>query len=124
MPKTPARFNIPELLLKLAFTRQIKEKNCSHLHLIQVSQPSTDVCQDCVDLGDSWPNLRMCLICGYVGCCDTSKNKHMHRHVEETDHPLIRSIEPGEGWIWCYPDEAFLSARSSQLDEPMLVANR
>ena len=63
----------------------------------------------------------MCLICGYVGCCDTSKNQHMHKHVEETDHPLIRSIEPGEGWIWCYPDEAFLSANSSQLDQPMPV---
>jgi uncharacterized UBP type Zn finger protein len=123
MPKTPARFNIPELLLKLAFTRQLKEKDCSHLHLIQVRQPSTNVCQDCVDLGDSWPNLRMCLICGYVGCCDTSKNKHMHAHLQETDHPLIRSIESGEGWMWCYPDEAFLSARSSQLDESMPITS-
>jgi hypothetical protein len=53
MPKTPSRFNIPELILKLAFTRQLKEKTCSHLNLIQICEPSTGVCQDCVDLGDT-----------------------------------------------------------------------
>jgi uncharacterized UBP type Zn finger protein len=121
MPKTPARFKIPEFVLRLAFTHSLREKTCSHLHLIQVREPSTRVCQDCIDLGDSWPNLRMCLICGYVGCCDTSKNKHMHQHIEETGHPLIRSIEAGEGWIWCYPDEAFISAKSRQLDEAVPV---
>ena len=121
MSKTPSRFNIPKLILKPTFTRKLKEKPYSHLHLIQIRELSTDVCQDCVDSGDSWPNLRMCLICGYVGCCDTSKNKHMQQHVQETSHPLIRSIEAGEGWIWCYPDEAFLSASSSQLAEPMPV---
>ena len=120
MPKPPA-FSIPKFFLKLAFPRQIREKPYSYLHLIQVREPSTNVCQDCVDLGDSWPNLRMCLICGYVGCCDTSKNKQMHQHVQETEHPLIRSIEPGECWIWCYPDEAFLSGDSSQLDQPLPV---
>ena len=108
MPKTPARFNLPELFYKLAFTRRFSEIPCSHLDQIQVREPNTRVCQECVDLGDTWPNLRMCLICGYVGCCDTSNNKHMGKHIKETGHPLIRSIEPGEGWIWCYPDEAFL----------------
>jgi uncharacterized UBP type Zn finger protein len=119
MPKTPAEPRIPEFILRLVFTRRLSEKTCSHLDQIQFREAETDVCQDCVALGDSWPNLRMCLICGYVGCCDTSKNKHMHQHIEETGHPLIRSIEPGEGWIWCYPDEAFISSKSKQLDEPM-----
>ena len=120
MPKTPASFRIPEVVLKLMFTRSLKEKRCSHLDLIKFRQPTADMCQACLDLGDDWPSLRMCLICGYVGCCDTSKNKHMHRHIKETGHPLIRSIEPGEGWIWCYPDSAFISARSPQLGEPIL----
>ncbi len=119
MPKTPAHFNIPEFVLRLAFTHRLREKTCSHLDLIRVREPSTRVCQDCVDWGDSWPNLRLCLICGYVGCCDTSKNKHMHQHIDETGHPLIRTIEAGEGWIWCYPDEALISAKSKQLDEAM-----
>ena len=124
MPKTPARFNLPELIYKLMLTRKLSEIPCSHLDQIQVREPSVNVCQECVDLGDKWPSLRMCLICGYVGCCDTSKNKHMDIHIKETGHPLIRSIEPGEGWIWCYPDNAFLSAKSEQLDEPMPVVGK
>jgi uncharacterized UBP type Zn finger protein len=120
MPKTPSRLRFPEVVLKLIYTRQLAEKPCAHLDLIRFHQPTSDVCRDCTALGDSWPNLRMCLICGYVGCCDTSKNKHMKKHVEESGHPLIRSIEPAEGWVWCYEDEAFLSARSPSLAEPML----
>jgi uncharacterized UBP type Zn finger protein len=117
--KTPPSFRMPEWLIKLIFTRQLKEKTCSHLDLIKVREPTTNVCEECTTLGDTWPSLRMCLVCGYVGCCDTSKNKHMKKHVEETGHPLIRSIAHGEGWIWCYEDEAFLSAESPQLDRPM-----
>ena len=56
--------------------------------------------------------LAQCLVCGYVGCCDTSKKEHMHQHVQETDHQLIRSIEPGEGWIWCYEDNAVFQKRT------------
>ncbi len=56
-------------------------------------------------LGDTWVHLRLCLICGHVGCCDSSKNKHATKHFHKTKHPLIRSIEPGESWIWCYVDE-------------------
>lgn len=115
---------MPEILMRLAFTGQAGGKPCTHLDDIQMTDPATDVCAECVALGDEWPALRMCLICGYVGCCDTSKNKHMDIHVKETSHPLIRSIEPGEGWIWCYPDNAFLSANSAQLDEPMPLVGK
>ena len=120
MPKTPGFVRIPEPILRLLFTRQWKEKFCSHLDQIKYKQTNINVCQDCVATGDDWPSLRMCLICGYVGCCDTSKNKHMQGHVEESGHPLIRSIAAGEGWIWCYPDSAFISATSTQLNEPMV----
>ena len=47
----------------------------------------------------------MCLICGNVGCCDSSKNKHATKHYRHVAHPLMRSIQPGERWIWCYVDE-------------------
>jgi uncharacterized UBP type Zn finger protein len=63
-------------------------------------------CWDCVKLGDGWVHLRMCLTCGHVGCCDSSKNKHASRHFRAAGHPLIRSIQPGERWIWCYVDQA------------------
>ena len=78
---------------------------CTHLGQIKIRDTEKRVCEDCVKTGDSWVHLRMCLECGHVGCCDSSKNKHATRHFRHTQHPLIRSIEPGESWIWCYLDE-------------------
>ena len=79
--------------------------NCTHLDEIKVTETSTRVCNECLQLGDTWVHLRLCLECGHVGCCDSSKNKHATRHFHHTQHPLIRSIEPGERWVWCYVDE-------------------
>jgi hypothetical protein len=105
----PPRYPVvmPEFLLRLVFTGEAGDRPCSHVDQIQVTEPATDVCQDCVDASDVWPVLRMCLICGYVGCCDTSKNRHMAQHYQETGHPIFRSINRDEGWIWCYADDAF-----------------
>ncbi len=83
--------------------------NCTHLNQIQVTDTTTHVCEDCVKTGDTWVHLRMCLVCVHVGCCDSSKNKHASKHWHGTQHPLIRSIEPGEDWVWCYPDSAFVA---------------
>ena len=80
-------------------------KQCTHLDQIRVTDTNVRVCEECVKLGDDWVHLRMCLICGHVGCCDSSKNKHATRHFKSTHHPLVRSIEPGESWVWCYVDE-------------------
>jgi len=54
---------------------------------------------------DEWVHLRLCRTCGHVGCCDDSKNKHATKHFRKTKHPIIRSLEPGEDWRWCYVDE-------------------
>jgi uncharacterized UBP type Zn finger protein len=77
---------------------------CSHLNQIRLTDTSTHVCKECVERGDTWVHLRLCLECGHVGCCNDSKNKHPAKHFHHTGHPLIRSIEPGESWIWCYKD--------------------
>jgi predicted ester cyclase len=109
-PIHPVR--LPEIIQRLAFNgMQLQEKTCSHLGRIKVTQPATHVCQQCVDSGDEWPALRMCLECGFVGCCDQSVNKHMKKHSEATGHVIFRSIQPDEAWIWCYADNAFLSSR-------------
>jgi uncharacterized UBP type Zn finger protein len=78
---------------------------CSHLKTAKFTTPKVHVCEECVKMGDKWVHLRMCLECGHVGCCDSSKNKHATKHYHHTSHPLIRSIEPGETWMWCYPDQ-------------------
>ena len=78
---------------------------CTHLDQIWLTDTATRVCGECVRLGDTWVHLRLCLECGHVGCCDSSKNRHATHHFHETRHPLVRSIEPGERWVWCYVDE-------------------
>jgi CPA2 family monovalent cation:H+ antiporter-2 len=117
-------FPIPELVLRRVFTGHFREKTCTHLHLIEVRESTLTECPDCVALGDAWPSLRMCLVCGYVGCCDQAKNAHMKAHVAATGHPIVRSIDRGEGWIWCYEDEAFIGHASRQLTTPMRKMGR
>jgi len=78
---------------------------CSHLDTIRFTAPKKRVCEDCVKIGSSWVHLRMCLECGHVGCCDSSPNRHATKHFHASRHPLVRSVEPGESWIWCYVDE-------------------
>jgi len=78
---------------------------CQHLNQIKIRETSTHVCGECVKTGDRWVHLRLCLSCGHVGCCDSSKNKHATKHFHSAKHPLIRSIEPGESWVWCYVDQ-------------------
>jgi len=103
---------IADFLLKVVFTGQPGDKECAHLEEIRVTEPTTSVCEQCIELGDIWPALRMCLICGFVGCCDTSKNKHMAAHSQETGHAIMRSINGDEGWVWCYEDDAFFEKRT------------
>lgn len=83
-------------------------KECTHLDQIMEVVPSSDGCEECLQTGDSWVHLRLCLSCGRVGCCDASKNKHATKHYTKTSHPIIRSFEPGESWLWCYPDQLFM----------------
>ena len=83
-------------------------ETCEHLDQQSNAAPRTPQgCEECLAIGDSWVHLRLCLTCGHVGCCDSSKNKHATRHYHTTKHPTVRSFEPGETWRWCYVDELF-----------------
>ncbi len=77
---------------------------CTHVNQIRDVSPNTSGCEECLKLHERWVHLRMCLICGHVGCCDSSKNKHATKHFQATKHPVMRSNEPGEDWGWCYVD--------------------
>src|SRR5262245_27111870 len=82
---------------------------CSHLNEIQDAKPRTpDGCEECLAQGGEWVQLRLCLTCGHVGCCDSSPGKHATAHFHSTHHPLMRSFEPGDDWGWCYVDELSL----------------
>lgn len=80
-------------------------KVCEHVKEASDLQPSKHVCEACVKAGDHWVHLRLCLECGNVACCDSSKNRHATKHYHASKHPIMRSIEPGETWGWCFVDE-------------------
>jgi hypothetical protein len=81
--------------------------SCSHLDTITVTTLPAEVagCEDCLREGTKWLHLRICLECGHVGCCDDSPQRHASAHARGASHPLIRSLEPGEEWCWCFVDE-------------------
>jgi hypothetical protein len=83
-------------------------EGCTHLGSIREVEPDADGCSECRELGDSWMHLRLCMTCGHVACCDSSKNRHATRHAEAAGHPILRSFEPGEDWMWCVVDQAYL----------------
>ncbi|MUL45238.1 UBP-type zinc finger domain-containing protein [Mycobacterium sp. CBMA293] len=72
------------------------------LTAIREVTPRTDGCEQCLQLGTRWVHLRLCLTCGQVGCCDSSPMRHASSHAQTAGHPIVRSLEPGESWRWCY----------------------
>ena len=87
-------------------TAENRAGDCEHLqHAPRVMRANTpDGCEECLRDGMKWVHLRLCLECGHVGCCDSSPGRHAARHYEESEHPVMRSIEPGEAWRWCFVD--------------------
>jgi hypothetical protein len=86
---------------------------CTHLDTIKV-EPPTEVagCEDCLRIGARWLHLRVCMNCGHVGCCDSSPNRHASKHASQSGHPIVRSLQPGEEWCWCYVDEVSFEIES------------
>ncbi len=88
----------------MLYRQALGQKGCDHLKLIRDVTPGAKGCEECLAMGDTWVHLRLCLICGHVGCCDNSKNKHATKHYKSTGHPIVKSLEPGENWMWCFVD--------------------
>ena len=83
------------------------QPSCTHLNTIEVTElpAAVDGCEDCLRDGGVWLHLRICLECGHVGCCDDSPARHATAHEQSSGHPIIRSLESGEQWSWCYIDQ-------------------
>ena len=82
---------------------------CQHIASIQeVKQAKHHECEECVKTGSRWVHLRTCQSCGVTLCCDSSLNRHASKHARDSGHPVICSAEPGERWLYCYPDDAFV----------------
>jgi len=84
------------------------KKSCAHIQAVRaVKTAKRFECEECVKIGGEWVHLRTCQECGVTLCCDSSPNKHASQHARASAHPVIASAEPGERWLYCYPDDAF-----------------
>ena len=82
---------------------------CQHIAGIEeVKRPQKLECEECIKIGGRWLHLRTCQTCGATLCCDSSPNRHASKHAQATAHPVIASAQPGERWLYCYVDEAFV----------------
>jgi uncharacterized UBP type Zn finger protein len=75
---------------------------CEHVSAIEPVAPTSKGCEDCLAIGASWTELRVCLTCGHVGCCEDSEHAHALRHFNATGHPVIEPLARSETWGWCY----------------------
>jgi uncharacterized UBP type Zn finger protein len=98
-----------DTLRRAIFQRSFERRSCEHIAAIRHTTPEPGPCRACLAERTRAVHLRMCLTCGEVGCCDSSPARHARRHHEQTGHPLIRSVERDEHWVWCYVDRAYLS---------------
>ncbi|HEY3883815.1 MAG TPA: UBP-type zinc finger domain-containing protein [Vicinamibacterales bacterium] len=81
---------------------------CEHIQAIErLKKARAHLCEECVKIGSRWVHLRTCQSCGVTLCCDSSPNRHASKHAQSASHPVIASAEPGEQWLYCYPDDAF-----------------
>lgn len=93
---------------EISYKPKVDGKVCAHLGRIRPVFPSAPGCEECLRTGDQWVHLRLCLVCGHVGCCDTSKNKHATAHFHQTEHPVMKSLEKFDDWAWCFVDEDYI----------------
>ncbi len=81
------------------------EERCEHLEEGAAPEPKSEGCEECLESGQAWVELRICRTCGHVGCCDSTPGKHATAHYHETKHPTMQSFEPEADWGWCYEHE-------------------
>jgi Zn-finger in ubiquitin-hydrolases and other protein len=79
-----------------------------HVAAIRQVSPRTNGCEECLQLGTPWVHLRLCLTCGHVGCCDSSPMRHARAHAHFLGHPIVKAMEPGANWRWCYVHENYV----------------
>ena len=81
---------------------------CEHYAALQPVTSRASGCEECLAIGALWTELRVCLVCGHVGCCEDSKHTHALKHFNTTAHPMIASFERGDTWSWCYVHRRYM----------------
>ena len=87
----------------------MSDETCTHIRSVEtVKHPTKRECEECIKIGSPWVHLRTCQTCGGTRCCDSSPNRHASKHAGSSLHPVIASAEPGERWLYCFPDDTFV----------------
>ena len=92
--------------------------SCTHLSQFAIVTPSAEGCEECLKTGQRWIHLRICRVCGHVGCCDQSPGRHATGHFRATSHPVMEAYYEPEGWGWCYVDEVMIDLGDSVTPHP------
>jgi hypothetical protein len=93
----------------MSFAARPLPVRCAHVSMIRPVVPRTpEGCEECLRIGSRWVELRLCLTCGHVGCCDSSPGKHARRHAHVIGHPIVQAYRPPDDWRWCYFDETYV----------------
>lgn len=93
-------------------------EQCTHLHEFREVTPSADGCEECLASHSRWVHLRICRVCGHVGCCDDSPNRHATKHFHTTKHPVMETYDPQDGWGWCYVDRVMIDLEGNVTPHP------
>lgn len=81
---------------------------CEHLENTNAEiMANTHGCEECEKENEKWVELRICLTCGHVGCCDSSPGRHATKHFQKSGHPVIAAF-PNRKWKWCYIDNEYV----------------
>jgi uncharacterized UBP type Zn finger protein len=99
-------------------------ERCEHFAGIAPVAPRTRGCEECMAIGATWTQLRVCLSCGHVGCCEDSPHAHALAHFNATAHPLIVPLERKGRWSWCYVHHRYFDALPGALTKPPTLAAR
>jgi uncharacterized UBP type Zn finger protein len=87
----------------------LRRAECTHFEQATFFDAENEGCEECLKIDGQWVHLRRCLNCGKVGCCDDSPNTHARKHFEEDGHAVVRTVEPGETWVYCFADDVAMA---------------
>jgi uncharacterized UBP type Zn finger protein len=94
---------------KLLILKEVEMANCEHVKLADPNvKPIGEVCDECVKSGQRWVQLRECLVCGHIGCCDSSPGRHATKHFHDSGHPVMQAFKSGSNWKWCYEHQDYV----------------
>jgi Zn-finger in ubiquitin-hydrolases and other protein len=117
-PSSLLRCPLYRSTIQIAIDMPSTTERCEHVSEVRQVTPRASGCEECLALGVQWNELRVCLTCGHVGCCEDSEHAHALQHFNTTGHPVIASFERGETWSWCYVHRRYFDL------EPALLPKR